>query len=237
MRILPVLDIMAGQVVRGIGGRRHEYRPVVSRLTSSCRPADVARAFRDAFGLHELYLADLGALAGAPPALPIYAELQALGFDLWVDAGIREASTAAPLAATAIRRIVVGLETATPGAVADACQKWGGHRVVFSLDLTDGKPLGSPAADAWSIATQAIADGVRCLIVLDLARVGTGAGVGTERLCRRLVEAYPGVEVVAGGGVCGVADVNRLKDLDVAAVLVASALHDGRLRPEDLANL
>src|SRR5437660_464634 len=32
MRVLPVLDLLGGQVVRGVGGQRHQYRPVVSRL-------------------------------------------------------------------------------------------------------------------------------------------------------------------------------------------------------------
>src|SRR5579872_5647704 len=47
MRIVPVLDLLGGVVVRGVGGRRREYRPVVSRLTPSCDPLDVARAFAD----------------------------------------------------------------------------------------------------------------------------------------------------------------------------------------------
>ena len=237
MRILPVLDIMDGQVVRGIGGRRQEYRPVLSKLTASGRPVDVARAFCDTFGFRELYLADLDAIAGGPPALAVYAEVQALGFDLWVDAGIREASMAEPLAHVGVQRIVIGLETAAAGAVADACREWGGQRVVFSLDLKDGRPLGNPAADAWLIAERAIADGVRSLIVLDLARVGMDHGVGTESLCGRLAAAYPDVEVVAGGGVRDIGGLKRLKDLGVRAVLVASALHDGRLRPEDLVQL
>jgi hypothetical protein len=44
MRILPVLDLMNGVVVRGVGGRRSEYRPVASRLAVSADPADVAAA-------------------------------------------------------------------------------------------------------------------------------------------------------------------------------------------------
>src|SRR6266849_2167487 len=88
MRIVPVLDLMAGQVVHGVGGRRHEYRPVVSRLTASCRPVDVAEAFRAHFGWSALYLADLDAIAGAPQDLGTCAALRKHGFRLWVDAGV-----------------------------------------------------------------------------------------------------------------------------------------------------
>ena len=69
MQILPVLDIMRGQVVRGVGGRRHEYRPIVSRLTASASPLDVAGAIRAHFGRDEFYLADLDPIAGGGPVL------------------------------------------------------------------------------------------------------------------------------------------------------------------------
>src|SRR5690348_8791069 len=108
MRIIPVLDIKNGVVVRGIGGRREEYQPVVSRLTASCRPVDVARAFRDQLGLAEMYLADLDAIAGATLAWNIYGDIQALGCRLWVDAGIREVADALELGRQGIQDIVIG---------------------------------------------------------------------------------------------------------------------------------
>jgi phosphoribosylformimino-5-aminoimidazole carboxamide ribotide isomerase len=237
MRILPVLDLMGGVVVRGVAGRRAEYRPVVSRLTASCRPLDVAGAFRSHFGLTELYLADLDAIAGAAPALSVYGELRAAGFRLWVDAGLRTPE-AESLVGAGVEGIVAGLETLPgPETLARLCRDWG-ERIVFSLDLKEGRPLGTldgwQAADAWSVAAAAVAAGVRRLLVLDLARVGVGAGSGTEELCGRLVRTYPGLEVAAGGGVRDRADLERLRAAGVRAVLVASALHDGRLSREDL---
>ena len=43
-RLIPVLDLMNGKVVRAVGGRRDEYRPVVSTLTPSTEPVEVAMA-------------------------------------------------------------------------------------------------------------------------------------------------------------------------------------------------
>jgi phosphoribosylformimino-5-aminoimidazole carboxamide ribotide isomerase len=236
MRVLPVMDLLGGQVVRGVGGRRHEYRPIVSRLTPSCQPLDVALAFQAQLGLTELYLADLDAIAGAPPALAIYAALRNLGLRLWVDAGVREVDQAFPLAA-GIEHLVVGLETVSGAAtLAALCQSLG-ERVVFSLDLKNGQPLGETSSwqrpDAEGIAAEAVALGVRRLIVLDLARVGENAGTGTETLCRRLTSAHSGVELVAGGGIRDRADLARLRGCGVTIALVASALHDGRLQPQD----
>jgi phosphoribosylformimino-5-aminoimidazole carboxamide ribotide isomerase len=106
---------------------------------------------------------------------------------------------------------------------------------VFSLDLREGRPLAGPGwagAGPFEIASQTLEGGVRRLLVLDLARVGVGAGTGTEDLCAQLVAA--GAEVSVGGGVRGPDDLRRLAGLGVAAVLVASALHDGGLTREDV---
>src|SRR5262249_30427671 len=131
------------------------------------------------------YVADLDAIAGAPPALTAYAALRALGFRLWVDAGLREVSEVEPLLQAHIDQIVVGLETvAGPEVLAGIRHRVGTERLGFSLDLKDGLPLGDSCrwrgSDAWSIATEAIAVGVRRVIVLDLARVGGYGGTGTQ---------------------------------------------------------
>lgn len=235
MRIIPVIDLMNGQVVRGIAGRRHEYRPITSRLTAASDPLSVAHAFRKHFRFNELYLADLDALAGAPPALETFRALAAEGFRLWIDAGIRQPDDAGPLQAAGAERVIAGLETvAGPEALARLCRQFG-KRITFSLDLKDGEAFAS--ADAWKgsppmdIARQAVDQGVTSMLVLDLRRVGGGQGTGTEDLCRRLTKAFPALELAAGGGVRGVGDLVRLASCGVQAALVASALHDGVIQP------
>src|SRR5262249_21558693 len=98
MRLIPVLDVRDSMVVRGVGGRRREYRPVVRRLTSSTAPLDVARALIDSFHPRELYLADLDAIGGAAPAFDMYRGIRELGVRLWVDAGVRDGHAASTIA-------------------------------------------------------------------------------------------------------------------------------------------
>jgi phosphoribosylformimino-5-aminoimidazole carboxamide ribotide isomerase len=239
MRLIPVIDLKGGTVVHGVGGRRNEYRPIVSQMSPSPDPLDVARSFRDRCGLTDYYLADLDAIGGAEPALATYAAVRSLGCSLWVDAGLRHARQAAPLGDAGVDKIVTGLETIEgPVELATLCGQFGPDRIAFSLDLKNGVPLGNDSAwgrDPRAIAACAVGAGVRHLIVLDLARVGSGAGTGTEDLCQDLAGAYPDVEIIAGGGVRELSDLRRLERIGVRSALVASALHDGRLRPEDLA--
>jgi phosphoribosylformimino-5-aminoimidazole carboxamide ribotide isomerase len=237
MKIIPVIDIQNGVVVRGVGGRREEYRPIVSRLTTSCQPVDVAKAFRDDLGLTEIYLADLDAIAGSLPSLSIYGDIQALGSRLWVDRGVRTVTDVSELVQHGIESIVVGLETVTgPDVLRTTCRDLNRKRIIFSLDLKNGRPIGRLTTwnqhDAHAIAAQAIEMGIRRLLVLDLALVGTGKGTGTEDLCHRLVRDNPHTEIIAGGGVRDAGDLRRLRDCGVACVLVASALHERQLLPE-----
>lgn len=244
MNILPVIDLMAGAVVRGVGGRRAEYRPIVSPLCASSEPLAIARAVRDQFGLCEFYLADLDAIAGQAPAECVYRQLSADGFALWIDAGLRGVAQLEqwgdwPEETAGV--IVAGLETLpAPDDLRGLVNRLGPRRIAFSLDLKAGAPL--TAAAGWQgltplqIAALAANAGVRRMIVLDLADVGASRGVGTLALCRELYVALPLVEIIAGGGVRGPDDLREMRRAGCQAALVASALHDGRLKRCDLHN-
>ena len=92
MEIIPVLDLLDGHVVRGIGGRRDEYRPIESDLIDSSHALDIAGAFRDRFGLTRLYVADLNAIQHQTPDLATIHGLVDAGFELMVDAGLTRGS-------------------------------------------------------------------------------------------------------------------------------------------------
>src|SRR5262245_15013390 len=94
MDILPVLDLLNGVIVRGVAGKREEYRPVVSRLADSPDGLSVARAFRDQLGLTRVYLADLDAILHQRPNRKTYEALAEDGFELLVDAGLRNIESA-----------------------------------------------------------------------------------------------------------------------------------------------
>jgi phosphoribosylformimino-5-aminoimidazole carboxamide ribotide isomerase len=69
--------------------------------------------------------------------------------------------------------------------------------------------------------------GVEQVIVLDLARVGSGEGVNADFLKRVIAEID--MDVYVGGGVRDITDLFELQKMGVAGVLVASALHNGKI--------
>lgn len=238
MIVLPVLDLFDGHVVRGIAGRRDQYRPIVSQLTQSSQPFDVVRAIRDKFGLDCFYVADLNGIQHQRPHLKLLEQLAASGITLIVDAGLRNAADARLLKDAGITRSIVGLESCPgPNELAEIAAEF--EDVTFSLDLLDGKPRFPLSESAWNeqpqdIVRQVIETDIRAILPLDLADVGTATGGSTDSLCRLIRNEFPQTGLVVGGGVRGPHDLQRLHSLNVNAVLVASALHDGRLSCEDV---
>jgi phosphoribosylformimino-5-aminoimidazole carboxamide ribotide isomerase len=242
MRVIPVIDLLAGQVVRGVGGRRSEYRAIESLLAADARPVTVGSAVAR-LGFRETYVADLDAIGGREPAWSIYEELVRCGLTLVIDAGLNSVGQARELGRWAAAHqttigIVAGLETSPdPDTLAKMCAAVGPEQLIFSLDLRAGVPITTSAA--WQgltpeqVALVALRAGVRRMIVLDLTAVGMGHGVGTEPLCRSLRSHDPTLELIAGGGVRGPADLRSLSAAGCNGALVASALHDGRLTVED----
>ena len=236
MRVIPVLDLLAGHAVHARAGRRDDYAPVSSRLIPH-DPGDalaLARAYRDSLGFHELYVADLDAITGAVPARALRRALAAASDDvrLWVDAGIVSPSQALEVLDDGASSVVVALETlpASPAprdALESIVAAAGAAHVAFSLDLRDGEPLARAAELAAlnpvAIAELAVLAGVRTLILLDLARVGTATGVDLT-LVRQLRRHFPDIELIAGGGIRGPRDIEDLSEAGADAALVASAL-------------
>jgi phosphoribosylformimino-5-aminoimidazole carboxamide ribotide isomerase len=240
MRLIPVLDLLGSQVVRGVAGRRDEYRPLKSRLVDGSEPVSVATAIRAAFGFSQLYVADLDAILHRQPNWPVLQALCANRFSMLVDAGIRRCEEAAPIFDVGVEQIVAGLETLeSPQELAKLIRGHGSARIVFSLDLRDGQTLANgsawPDGDPFEVARCAVDAGCTQLIVLDIARVGTGGGVGTLALCDKIRRAFSTVAIFTGGGVRGIDDLRCLERTGIDGVLIASALHDGSLAPSDLA--
>jgi len=231
-RIVPVIDIMGGQVVRAVGGRRSEYRPVRSVLTDSTYPVEVATAMIAATGAECVYLADLDGIVNHRPDSSVVRSIEGSAIPVICDAGYRTRVELVAGILTGAWGSVIASETAEPS-ILDGPSL---DQVAFSIDLFDGQILGdwqgwglSGPRAVVEMAGIAHRNRIETLILLDLARVGTGTGPGSDALVEACKVAYPDLYIMAGGGVRSWADVQRLTDAGADAVLVASALHDGTI--------
>ena len=239
MRVIGVIDLKAATAVHAVRGERERYRPVHSVITpDDGDPLALTRAFRSELGLDELYVADLDAITGAGSNGETIAAL-ARETQVMVDAGVSEPEGAQKLLELGAQRVIVGTETLSgPDALDRLLEEI--PQLVLSVDLRDGRMLspdpqlaGLPALDAMARLHR---PGLREVIVLDLARVGSGAGFDVE-LIAQLHAAFGELELLAGGGVRDVGDLRALRDAGAAGALVATALHRGVIGPRELAEL
>lgn len=240
-RIVAVIDLKGGLAVHARGNRREEYQPVQSILLDGADPLSLALAYRDALGIYYVYVADLDAIEGIPPSLDFYRAAADAGLRLIVDPGPVGRRRLNDLLAAGVDSVVVATETLRgPSTLGELIQSVEPDRLIFGLDLRGGRPI-LAVSDEW-IATEpiglietALEAGFLRVLILDLARVGAGEGVATLALASEVVRRHPYIEVAIGGGVAGRADLEAAGRAGVHAVLVGSALLDGRLTRDDVA--
>lgn len=234
MQIIPVLDILNGVVVRGVAGDRASYRPIKSLLTESVDPSIIMKVIQREFAFNTFYVADLDAIQGRAMNGCTIAEMTQFSDALMIDRGVRTAADVEELLELDVAEVVIALETLPDIATAKSLiLEFGAQKLVASIDLKNGQPLTANPdwqnVSALEIASQLMDVGFTQLIVLDLASVGTNQGVSTLPLCGELKVRSPDARVITGGGIRGAADLQTASEAGIDGLLIASALHDGRL--------
>ncbi len=228
MQVIPVIDLKGGEVVRARMGDRASYRPIESPLSPTSDAVDVVRGLLAVYPFPTLYVADLDAIQGAGDNLRALRRIRS-GFPalhMWVDNGAADPAALEALIGADLGEPVIGSESQRDGAL--IARHTDSMRVVLSLDFR-GRAFQGPEEilaepGRWP----------RRVIVMTLARVGSGGGPDLERFAaiRSIAE---GREIYAAGGVRDGADLSALKAAGAAGALIATALHDGRVGRADLA--
>jgi phosphoribosylformimino-5-aminoimidazole carboxamide ribotide isomerase len=232
MQLIPVIDVRGGVVVHAVAGRRSEYRPLRSRLTDSTEPVRVLEDLRARTGLTTFYVADLDGICDGRPDMGLLERLCGTGCRLLFDAGARTLGD--------LKRVRVGenvLPVAASETFIDLGELLSGNagELVFSIDLHAGELRLADrraAAEGWTaedLSGRLAGAGIEDWIVLDTATVGMGSGMSTLPLCRLLRERFGGARIISGGGVRSLECVAEAKSAGLAGLLVATALHEGRV--------
>jgi phosphoribosylformimino-5-aminoimidazole carboxamide ribotide isomerase len=230
-----VLDIVKGSPVHAIAGVRGNYQVLSGERSAGVLLAHLSQQFR----CDTAYVADLDAIVDSRPQRQLILELAVVARQLWLDAGICTAGSLPDLQLPANITPVVGSETASE--LDGLLEASATTDLIFSLDLRQGTPIsadpGWQGLSSIEFARQLVRRGAKKLILLDLAAVGVGEGVPTLPLCRQLKQEFPELFLITGGGVRSPDCLLQARDAGVDALLVASALHDGRITPEDISRV
>jgi phosphoribosylformimino-5-aminoimidazole carboxamide ribotide isomerase len=233
MEIIPAMDLIDGRSVRLAQGD-------FARRTDYGDPVDTARAFADA-GVRRLHMVDLdGAREGSPKHLHVLEEV-ARTTDLAIDfsGGIRTRTDLDAVFSAGARYAAIGsLAVKDPATVLAWAEHFGCDRFLLGADVREGRI----ATHGWLENTNLpvtdflkpfVKQGITRVFCTDIAKDGMLEGPSIA-LYKVLLAAFPGMELIASGGVRGVADIEELEAAGCSSAIIGKALHDGLLRLEEL---
>jgi phosphoribosylformimino-5-aminoimidazole carboxamide ribotide isomerase len=202
--VVPAVDMQDGEVVQLVQGER-------GTETRYGDPVAAARRWVDA-----------GAVASIVEAVDIPVQL---------GGGIRTAADARALLDGGVDRVILGTAALNdPDIVADISETHPGS-VVVSLDAKGGEVVVEGWTEGTGIrpadAAGRYADrGAAAILFTNVDVEGRLGGVDTDAVAR-VVDAV-GIPVVASGGVATLDDVRALREAGAAAIVVGTALYEGR---------
>jgi phosphoribosylformimino-5-aminoimidazole carboxamide ribotide isomerase len=233
VEIIPVIDLMLGQVVHARMGERKHYRPIFSSLCASSKPLQVLEVLLGLYPFNKVYIADLDAIQGSGNHIDCINQLAATfpTIQFWLDAGIRNDGFPIESYAKNIR-FIIGSENLPDIATYKAIEHNLSGQHILSLDVKEAQLLGP--ATLHHDTSYWPGD----VIGMQLSQVGSGLGANIS-LMHQLQALNQSrrtpSKLYAAGGIRNIADCKQLRQEGVSGVLVATALHSGAISSDDLA--
>lgn len=229
MKLVPVLDLMAGQVVHARHGVRENYQPIRSTLCPGTAPEAILRALVETFACDTIYIADLDAIRFGRPQLRLIERLKTRfpNIELWLDAGISGRPSFEFITGLGLGPPVIGSESLLDAIWLEALERdaW-----ILSLDFKQGDFLGPAPLLAHPPGWP------NRVVAMNLARVGSDLGPDFG-LLEMLRLRRPDCSLFAAGGVRNKDDLMELKRRGIAGALVATALHSGGITSADQSSI
>jgi phosphoribosylformimino-5-aminoimidazole carboxamide ribotide isomerase len=234
MYIIPAIDIIDGKCVRLTQGDYNQKK------IYNEHPLEVAKQFEDA-GLMRLHLVDLdGAKAGQ---IVNYKVLETLASktQLHIDFG-------GGLKSDSDLRIAFecGAKQVTGGTIAvknrDIFLQWietyGAEKIILGADVKNEKIAVSgwlETSDLWlkDFLQDYVNQGIIYCICTDISKDGLLKGSSNE-LYERTLDDFKDLKLIASGGVSGMDDLEKLKEIGCFGAIVGKAIYEGKITLKEL---
>ena len=228
MKVIPAIDLMNRKVVRLSRGD-----PATAKVYDHWgTPVQVAMKWK-AEGAERLHIIDLDAAFGIGNNLPVIKEIaETAALPIQVGGGIRRVEDAEKILTTGIQHAILGaLAFSEPNAIAKIRGKFGLESIIVALDNRDGRVMvegwkTETGSTMWEAMEKFVKLGVTTFLITSIAQDGMLQGPDLETLSE--AATYPGVKVIAAGGIGSLGDLVALKQVGVESVVVGKALYEGR---------
>jgi phosphoribosylformimino-5-aminoimidazole carboxamide ribotide isomerase len=232
--IIPAIDLIDGKCVRLTEGDYNQ------KTVYHEDPVEVALGF-EAAGIRRLHLVDLdGAKAGRVVNWNVLERItQRTALEVDFGGGIKTRDD--------VDRVLdSGAKWATVGSIAvkneaelmSWFETYGANRFFLGADVKEEHIAVAGWQETTSIQLipflqKYVGYGIQYVFCTDVSKDGRLEGPATD-LYRRVLEALPGLQLIASGGVSGMQDLESLKAAGCAGAIVGKAIYEGRTNLEQL---
>lgn len=237
MTIVPAIDLIDGKCVRLSKGDYSQCR------TYSDSPVDMARRFQDA-GLKRLHLVDLDGARSHHIVNLRTLEQIAAHTTLTIDfgGGVKsDADISSAFSAGADMVTVGSLAVTDQELMSEWIGKYGPERLILGADARDGYISVNGWKEDSRLSLNAFINmyrqqGISHILCTDINRDGMlqGPSVG---LYKDLISKFPGIELIASGGVSCDEDLIDLSRAGLFEAIVGKAYYEGRISLDRLSEL
>jgi phosphoribosylformimino-5-aminoimidazole carboxamide ribotide isomerase len=234
IRIIPAIDIIDGKCVRLSQGDYNQ------KIVYNEDPFEVARMFEDA-GIQYLHLVDLDGAKAKHVVNAAVLEKIVSGTTLSVDFG-------GGIKTDDDLKLVFdcGANQATIGSVAitdrELFYKWleyyGPDKIILGADVKNGKIavsgwLNVSEINLYKFLDDYLLKGVKNVLCTDISKDGMLQGTAME-LYIELHQSFPGLNIIASGGITHISEVEELNRNGIFAVIIGKAIYEGKITLRDL---
>ncbi len=226
MRVFPAVDILKGECVQLIQGKKDS-------ATVFGDPLACARRWLD-LGARSLHVVNLDGAFGdsSSNAQKISELVRETGIEVQLGGGIRSYEDASAWLETGVERIILGtLATRDPQVLRRLSEEFGSSRIMAGVDARGGEITiegWQKSGGDYLVWAERFEDmGAGALLFTNVDVEGLQSGIDPEPVDRLLRRTR--LPVTVAGGITTVEDIRVLKHLGSFGVVLGSALYSGRL--------
>ncbi|MGI6794876.1 1-(5-phosphoribosyl)-5-[(5-phosphoribosylamino)methylideneamino]imidazole-4-carboxamide isomerase [Bacteroides sp. KG68] len=236
IELIPAIDIIDGKCVRLSQG---DYE---SKKVYNENPVEVAKEL-EAHGIRRLHVVDLDGAVSHHVVNYRTLERIAVNTSLIIDfgGGIKSDEDLRIAFENGAMMVTGGsIAVKNPELFCGWLQTYGPEKIILGADVKDRKI----AVNGWKDESECelfpflkeyVETSVRKVICTDISCDGMLQGPSTT-LYREVLEQYPGLFLIASGGVSRADDIRELEVAGVPAVIFGKALYEGRITLKELEN-
>lgn len=234
IELIPAIDIIDGKCVRltkGDYGQKKVYND---------DPVAQAKEF-EKLGMKRLHVVDLdGAKAKHVVNVDVLRGITAAtGLKVDFGGGIKSDDDIEKAFAAGASQVTIGsIAVSQPDTVMRWLDRYGADKVILGADVRNGLV----SINGWKEDTSEkllpflaryVKAGVKSVLCTEISRDGTLSGPSTD-LYREVMEAFPGIHLIASGGVGRNEDIIELDEAGIPAVVFGKAWYEGKINLEEL---